>query len=75
MTQKYKLQVKKLVKIQESERTVSSAIHANFKKHLLLGEFQKMRKILFVCERNVIMGPAAVAIFQHMGVRYFQEFT
>ena len=29
-----------------------------------------MKKLLFVCERNVIMGPAAVAIFQHMGVRY-----
>ena len=28
----------------------------------------KMKKILFVCERNVVMGPAAVAIFCHMGV-------
>ena len=27
-----------------------------------------MKKILFVCERNVVMGPAAAAIFCHMGV-------
>ena len=28
-----------------------------------------MKKILFVCERNVVLGPAAEAIFVHMGVR------
>ena len=36
-----------------------------------------MKKILFVCERNVVMGPAAVAIFCHMGVsllsRYYKR--
>ena len=28
-----------------------------------------MRRLLFVCERNTVLGPAASAIFHHMGVR------
>ena len=33
-----------------------------------------MKKILFVCERNVVMGPAAVAIFCHMGVSLLSRY-
>ena len=33
-----------------------------------------MKKILFVCERNVVMGPAAVAIFSHMGVSLLSRY-
>ena len=33
------------------------------------GQSSTMRRLLFVCERNTVLGPAASAIFHHMGVR------
>merc|ERR1711953_708948 len=33
-----------------------------------MGVARRMRRLLFVCERNVVLSPSASAIFHHMGV-------